>query len=253
MPQPSWRSWDFRRSGSRRRPDAGARLGRSPAVIDDWDRHRDGDPQSVDERASRRRCVLCGVVGLRPRPIPHGYRRESRAVDRRDRAGAIPQAAGGDRVVLDALDNAEQPVPVDARVLAALGPKMLALAAERARGAHPYLITPEHTHSARELLGDGPLLLPEQTAILTDDADEARTIGTGWLRMYLAMPNYANSLLRLGFSAEDVGSVSDRLFDATHRVGRRGRRHAAGERAPVRGCGPRVCPGSRRRPQRLPA
>ena len=115
---------------------------------------------------------------------------------------------------LDALDNAEQPVPVDARVLAALGPKMLALAAERARGAHPYLTTPEHTHSARELLGDGPLLLPEQTAILTDDADEARTIGTGWLRMYLAMPNYANSLLRLGFSAEDVRSVSDRLFDA---------------------------------------
>ena len=115
---------------------------------------------------------------------------------------------------LDALDNAEQPVPVDARVLAALGPKMLALAAERARGAHPYLTTPEHTHSARELLGDGPLLLPEQTAILTDDADEARTIGTGWLRRYLSMPNYANSLLRLGFSAEDVGSVSDRLFDA---------------------------------------
>ena len=115
---------------------------------------------------------------------------------------------------LDALDNAEQPVPVDARVLAALGPKMLALAAERARGAHPYLTTPEHTHSARELLGDGPLLLPEQTAILTDDVDEARTIGTGWLRRYLAMPNYTNSLLRLGFSAEDVGSVSDRLFDA---------------------------------------
>ncbi len=115
---------------------------------------------------------------------------------------------------LDALDNAEQPVPVDARVLAALGPKMLALAAERARGAHPYLTTPEHTHSARELLGDGPLLLPEQTAILTDDVDEARTIGTGWLLRYLSMPNYANSLLRLGFSAEDVGSVSDRLFDA---------------------------------------
>ena len=115
---------------------------------------------------------------------------------------------------LDALDNAEQPVPVDARVLAALGPKMLALAAERARGAHPYLTTPEHTHGARELLGDGPLLLPEQTAILTDDVDEARTIGTRWLRSYLAMPNYTNSLLRLGFSAEDVGSVSDRLFDA---------------------------------------
>src|SRR5262245_15773648 len=79
---------------------------------------------------------------------------------------------------LDALDSAEQPVPVGARVLAALGPKMLELAANRSRGAHPYLVTPEHTHRARALLGDGPLLLPEQTAILTDDADQARAIGT---------------------------------------------------------------------------
>ena len=115
---------------------------------------------------------------------------------------------------LDALDGAAQPVPVDARVLAALGPKMLALAANRSRGAHPYLVTPEHTHQARELLGAGPLLLPEQTAILTDDASEARAIGTDWLRRYLAMPNYANNLLRLGFSSDDVASVSDRLLDA---------------------------------------
>lgn len=115
---------------------------------------------------------------------------------------------------LDALDNAAEPVPADARVLAALGPKMLTLAADRTRGAHPYLTTPDHTHRAREVLGDGPLLLPEQTVILCDDADEARAVGTGWLRRYLAMPNYANSLLRLGFSSDDVASVSDRLFDA---------------------------------------
>ncbi len=115
---------------------------------------------------------------------------------------------------LDALDSAARPVPRDVRVLAALGPKMLTLAADRTRGAHPYLTTPDHTHTAREVLGDGPLLLPEQTVILCDDADEARTIGTGWLRRYLAMPNYTNSLLRLGFSAEDLASVSDRLFDA---------------------------------------
>ena len=115
---------------------------------------------------------------------------------------------------LDALDDAAQPVPADARVLAALGPKMLALAANRSRGAHPYLVTPEHTHQARELLGAGPLLLPEQTAILTEDASEARAIGTDWLRMYLAIPNYANSLLRVGFSPDDVASVSDRLLDA---------------------------------------
>ena len=110
--------------------------------------------------------------------------------------------------------SAEQPVPVGARVHAALGPKMLEHAAQRSRGAHPYLVTPEHTHRARALLGDGPLLLPEQTAILTDDADQARAIGTAWIRRYLAMPNYANNMLRLGFSADDVASVSDRLLDA---------------------------------------
>jgi probable F420-dependent oxidoreductase len=115
---------------------------------------------------------------------------------------------------LDALDSAEQPVPVEARVLAALGPKMLRLSAERARGAHPYLVTPEHTRQAREVLGETPLLLPEQTVILTDDAAEARTIGTGWIKNYLAMPNYRNNLLRLGFSSDDVAAVSDRLLDA---------------------------------------
>jgi probable F420-dependent oxidoreductase len=115
---------------------------------------------------------------------------------------------------LDALDDEQPPVPVGARVLAALGPKMLQLAADRSRGAHPYLVSPEHTRGARALLGDGPLLLPEQTAILTEDASEARAIGMGWLKRYLAMPNYANSMLRLGFSPDDVDAVSDRLFDA---------------------------------------
>ncbi|WP_068275196.1 LLM class F420-dependent oxidoreductase [Aldersonia kunmingensis] len=115
---------------------------------------------------------------------------------------------------LDGLDNSERPVAPESRVLAALGPKMLKTAAERSRGAHPYLITPQHTATAREALGDGPLLLPEQTAILTDDREQARAIGTDWLRGYLAMPNYANNLLRIGFSEEDLESVSDRLFDA---------------------------------------
>jgi probable F420-dependent oxidoreductase len=115
---------------------------------------------------------------------------------------------------LDGLDAAPRPVPTERRVLAALGPKMLALSAERARGAHPYLVTPDHTASAREILGAGPLLLPEQTVILCDSADEARRIGTNMLRSYLSMPNYANNMLRLGFSEEDVTQVSDRLFDA---------------------------------------
>jgi probable F420-dependent oxidoreductase len=115
---------------------------------------------------------------------------------------------------LDALDAAPQPVPVEQRVLAALGPKMLALSASRTRGAHPYLVTPEHTASARATLGEGPLLLPEQTAIMCDDADEARGIGTDWIRGYLAMPNYVHNLLRSGFTEEDLAQVSDRLFDA---------------------------------------
>ena len=91
---------------------------------------------------------------------------------------------------------------------------MLMLSATRARGAHPYLVTPEHTASARSTLGNGPLLLPEQTVILCDTADEAHRIGTDWLRVYLALPNYANNLLRSGFSQDDLAQVSDRLFDA---------------------------------------
>lgn len=115
---------------------------------------------------------------------------------------------------LDGLDAAPSPVPAEARVLAALGPKMLTLSATRARGAHPYLVTPDHTASARSTLGEGPLLLPEQTVILCDSADEARRLGTDWLRAYLALPNYANNLLRSGFSEDDLAQVSDRLFDA---------------------------------------
>src|ERR1700761_9620609 len=115
---------------------------------------------------------------------------------------------------LDELDATPQPVPVQRRVLAALGPKMLQLSARRGAGAHPYLVTPEHTATARGVLGDGPLLLPEQTVILTDNADEARATGTDWLRSYLALPNYANNLLRSGFSEDDVSQVSDRLFNA---------------------------------------
>ncbi|MEZ0338655.1 LLM class F420-dependent oxidoreductase [Mycobacterium sp. pV006] len=118
------------------------------------------------------------------------------------------------KAFLDGLDAAAKPVPESNRVLAALGPKMLQLSAERARGAHPYLTTPEHTRQAREVLGDGPLLLPEQGVILTTDRDEARAIGTDWLRSYLALPNYANNLLRLGFTEEDLTTVSDRVFDA---------------------------------------
>ncbi|WP_137144635.1 LLM class F420-dependent oxidoreductase [Mycolicibacterium sp. CR10] len=118
------------------------------------------------------------------------------------------------KAFLDGIDAWATPVPAANRVLAALGPKMLELSATRARGAHPYLVTPGHTRTAREVLGDGPLLLPEQTVLLADDREQARAIGTDWLRSYLALPNYANNLLRSGFTEDDLSSVSDRLFDA---------------------------------------
>ncbi len=131
-----------------------------------------------------------------------------------DRPGRYRKPLAATASFLDGLDAAPQPVPTERRVLAALGPKMLALSATRARGAHPYLVTPEHTASARSTLGEGPLLLPEQSVILCDTAEEARRIGTDWLRAYLALPNYANNLLRSGFSEDDLSRVSDRLLDA---------------------------------------
>lgn len=91
---------------------------------------------------------------------------------------------------------------------------MLELSATRAAGAHPYLSTPDHTRTARELLGDTPMLLPEQSVLLVDSRDEARAIGTDWLRNYLGLPNYANNIRRSGFTEEDISTVSDRLFDA---------------------------------------
>jgi probable F420-dependent oxidoreductase len=128
--------------------------------------------------------------------------------------GRYSKPLASTRAYLEAIDATDQPVPVERRVLAALGPKMLHLSATRANGSHPYLVTPEFTAQARAALGDGPLLLPEQTAILTTERDEARAIGTDWLRSYLGLPNYANNILRSGFTQEDIDTVSDKLFDS---------------------------------------
>ncbi|WP_299535961.1 LLM class F420-dependent oxidoreductase [uncultured Streptomyces sp.] len=121
---------------------------------------------------------------------------------------------------LDALDSAVPPVPADRRVLAALGPKMLKLAADRAEGAHPYLVTVEHTAEARAALGTGPLLAPELTVVLDTDLDRARTTARNMLTMYLRLPNYTDNLLRLGFAESDfAGGGSDRLLDALFALG----------------------------------
>ena len=114
---------------------------------------------------------------------------------------------------LDKLD--EYGVPKDRRVVAALGPKMLKLSAERAAGAHPYLTTPEHTAEARKLIGPEAFLAPEHKVVLTTDAEKARAVGRKALEIYLNLANYLNSWKRLGFTDEDVAKPgSDRLVDA---------------------------------------
>jgi len=114
---------------------------------------------------------------------------------------------------LDELDEAV--VPTSRRVIAALGPRVLRLAAQRSAGAHPYLTTPEHTAKARELLGNSVFLAPEHKVVLTTDADEARRIGRQTVDHYLGLSNYVNNWLRLGFTDADVRKPgSDRLIDA---------------------------------------
>lgn len=100
-------------------------------------------------------------------------------------------------------------------ILAALGPRMLELSAQRADGAHPYFVPVEHTPMARKALGPEPCLAVEQAAVLSTDPEEARRIGRAFARHYLALPNYANNLRRLGWSDEDIANDGgDRLIDA---------------------------------------
>jgi probable F420-dependent oxidoreductase len=100
-------------------------------------------------------------------------------------------------------------------LIAALGPKMLALARELAQGAHPYLVPPEHTARAREILGKGPWLCTEQKVLRVRDASKARDLARKAVAIYLGLPNYRNNLLRLGYRETDFDAGgSDRLIDA---------------------------------------
>jgi probable F420-dependent oxidoreductase len=123
------------------------------------------------------------------------------------------------RQYLDDMDTglylAVQPTTTPRRVLAALGPKMLALAAEKADGAHPYHATPEHTAFAREKLGRDKFLAVEQAVVLADDAAEARNTARTGLAVYLGLPNYLNNWRRLGFTDDDFADGgSNRFVDA---------------------------------------
>lgn len=114
---------------------------------------------------------------------------------------------------LDVLDEGK--VPTDRRLLAALGPRVLKLAAGRTAGPLPYLTTPEHTREARSMVGAGVLLVPEQKVLLETDDEIARSIARDYLASYLQLSNYANNLMRSGFTEDDLADGgSDRLVDA---------------------------------------
>lgn len=116
---------------------------------------------------------------------------------------------------LDALDAAPNPVPASSRMLAALGPRMLRLAAARSLGAHPYNVTVDYTRQARETLGTGPLLAPEQALILETDPARAREVARQRMSFYMNAPNYVRNFLRSGFTEDDVkNGGSDQLLDS---------------------------------------
>ncbi|MDG2307159.1 MAG: LLM class F420-dependent oxidoreductase [Candidatus Binatia bacterium] len=123
------------------------------------------------------------------------------------------------RGYLDAMDKSifagAAPASEPKRILAALHPKMLKLASERSWGSHPYFVTPEHTARAREALGEGRMLAPEQAVVLETDPDKARAIARQHMAIYIGLPNYRRNVLSLGFEESDFDNGgSDRLVDA---------------------------------------
>jgi probable F420-dependent oxidoreductase len=122
------------------------------------------------------------------------------------------------RAYLDGMDEATITVPMQEappRVLAALRPRMLELAATRTQGAHPYFTTPEHTAEARRILGPEPLLAPEQAVVLDTDPERARAVARDYAKLYLGLPNYLGVLRTLGFTDADFADGgSDALIDA---------------------------------------
>jgi probable F420-dependent oxidoreductase len=119
------------------------------------------------------------------------------------------------RAFLDGLDAARPPVPPDARCLAALGPKMLELSAERTLGAIPYFTSVEHTRFARERLGTSALLAPELACVLDADPERGRATARKYAKLYLGLRNYTSNLLRFGFTEQDIADGgSDALIDA---------------------------------------
>lgn len=175
--------------------------------------------------ATDRLVVGTGIVNMwadEPEPVAEAYHRVAGRFPGRFALGVgigHPEATRAYRspyaTIVDYLDRlAAAGVPQDDLVLAALGPKVLKLAAERTAGPHPYLVTPEHTRRSRDLIGPGPLLVTEQKAAL-GSTPESRDLARHRVAMYLRLRNYVSNLLTLGFTEDDVaGDGSDRLIDA---------------------------------------
>jgi probable F420-dependent oxidoreductase len=170
--------------------------------------------------------VATGIVNIwtaEPGPVAESFHRIDKAYPGRFLLGigvGHPEAGHEYKKPYDALNDYldkldEHGVPKDRRVVAALGPRVLKLSADRSAGPHPYLTTPEHTAHARELLGPDAFIAPEHKVVLTTDAEKARAVGRKALEIYLNLTNYLNSWKRLGFSDEEVAKPgSDRLVDA---------------------------------------
>jgi probable F420-dependent oxidoreductase len=188
----------------------------------------DGDLNLVDELldATSTITVATGIVNIwkdEPQPVAESYHRIEAAHPGRFLLGigAGHREATAEYVkpyaalvhYLDELDKAE--VPAERRVLAALGPKVLQLSADRAAGAHPYLTTPAHTRQAREILGSAKLLAPEQKVVIEADPARARALGRPPVATpYLKLVNYLNNLRSLGYSEADLADGgSDKLID----------------------------------------
>ena len=181
--------------------------------------------------ATRRLTVATGIVNIwkdEPGTIAASYHRLSDAYPGRFLLGigaGHPEAASQyarpyEALIryLDALDAAG--VPSSQRALAALGPRVLRLAAERTAAAHPYLVTPEHTRRARAVLGTDVLLAPEQHVVLDADPTRARELARNAVSHYLGLRNYTANWRRLGFTDQDIaGRGSDRLVDGLVAMG----------------------------------
>jgi probable F420-dependent oxidoreductase len=153
---------------------------------------------------------LLGLGVSHPRQVdPRGHRYHRPVA----RMSAFLDAMDDDPV--DSPDATAATRPAVPRVLAALRPRMLRLAAEKTLGAHTYLVPVEHTRRAREILGNDALLIPEQKVILASDPSEARRRARAATAWYLDTPNYVENLRWLGFDDDDFANGgSDALVDA---------------------------------------